>query len=259
MKAQQQLIAYYTLVRREVCRFLRIWPQTLLPPLIITTLYLAIFGKLIGSRLEMVGWSITYIEFIVPGLILMSVITSSYENTVSSFFIAKFQRSIEEVLVSPISGYLVIMGYITGGICRGLLTGLLVYSVAGLFVHFDTYNMFLAITISFIVALTFSLIGLINAFFAQSFDNISWVTTFILTPLTFLGGVFYDINLLPEFWQKVSLLNPVFHMINLFRYAIIGYNETGILYYVLYIMILFAISLFYFAHYLFNKGIGLKQ
>lgn len=259
MTTGQQLIAYCTLVRRETGRFLRIWPQTLLPPLITTVLYLAIFGKLLGSRLEIVGWSIIYIEFIIPGLILMSVITSAYENTVSSFFIAKFQRSIEEILVSPMPSYLVVAGYITGGICRGLTTGLLVYIVSIWFVSINIQNLCLSSIVGFVVASVFLLIGLINAFFAQRFDDISLVTTFILTPLTFLGGVFYDISILPEFWQKVSLFNPVFHMINLFRYAVIGYYESGVLYYSLYIMLLFSVSLFCFACFLFNKGTGLKQ
>src|SRR5690606_7152796 len=212
---------------KEVRRFTRIWPQTLLPPAITMTLYFLIFGNLIGSRIgEMDGYR--YMEFIVPGLIMMAVITNSYSNVVSSFFSTKFQHSIEELLVSPIPNWAILAGYITGGVARGLAVGLIVTGMALVFTDLAIQHIGITVSMVVLTAILFSLGGFLNALFARSFDDISIVPTFILTPLTYLGGVFYSITLLPPIWQNLSLANPILYMVNAFRYGILGVSDIPV-------------------------------
>lgn len=229
MKMAEQWIALSTIVRKEIVRFTRIWVQTLLPPVITMGLYFVIFGQLIGSRIgQMDGFS--YMEFVVPGLIMMSVITNSYSNVVSSFFGVKFQKSVEELLVSPTPNYIILLGYVLGGVSRGLLVGFIVTLVSFFFTDLTIHSLPITIAIVFMTAVVFSLAGFFNAVFARTFDDISIVPTFILTPLTYLGGVFYSISLLPPFWQSVSQLNPILYMVNAFRYGILGISDININY-----------------------------
>ena len=251
MTLEQQWIALCTIVRKEIVRFTRIWVQTLLPPVITMSLYFVIFGTLIGSRIgQMDGFS--YMEFVVPGLIMMSIITNSYSNVVSSFFGVKFQRSIEEVLVSPTPNYIILLGYVTGGVARGLLVGFVVTLVSLLFTDLSIHNFPVTISIVFLTSLVFALAGFFNALFAKTFDDISIVPTFVLTPLTYLGGVFYSISLLPEFWQGVSKLNPILYMVNAFRYGILGISDISIasafMGVIVFIVLLTAICLYLLAY-----------
>lgn len=250
------LVAFKTIVTKEIIRWTRIWTQTLLPPAITMTLYFVIFGNLIGSRVgEMDGFG--YMEYIVPGLIMMSVITNSYGNVVSSFFSAKYQRSIEEMMVSPVSNWVILFGYVGGGVLRGLLTGLIVTIIASFFVDLKIYNYFVVISVVFLTSVLFAIGGFINAVFARKFDDVAIVPTFILTPLTYLGGVFYSISLLPEFWQGVSKANPIIYMVNAFRYGFLGASDIAIE--VAFALILvFIVALTSLAIYMLNRGIGLR-
>lgn len=227
MNSQQLWVAYTTLVRKEVKRFTRIWVQTLLPPVITMSLYFIIFGKLIGERIgDMSG--IPYIDFVVPGLVMMAVINNSYSNVVSSFFSAKFNSSIEELQVSPTPTSIIIAGYITGGALRGLLIGIIVTSVSFFFTSVAIHNLFITFIVVILASVLFSLAGFINAIFANSFDDISIIPTFVLTPLTYLGGVFYSIDMLPAFGQVLSQFNPVLYLVNSFRYGILGISDINI-------------------------------
>ncbi len=227
MEFNQQWIAFRTILRKEIKRFTRIWVQTLLPPAITIALYFVIFGKLIGSRIgEMDGFS--YIQFVAPGLIMMSVLTNSYSNVVSSFFSAKFQRSVEEILVSPTPNYIILLGYCMGGVARGLAVGVLVTLLSLVFTDLHVYSWGVTIAIVILTSMLFSLAGFINAVYANSFDDISIIPTFVLTPLTYLGGVFYSIHLLPDFWQGVSQLNPILYMVNAFRYGMLGVSDINV-------------------------------
>ncbi|MFU8927499.1 ABC transporter permease [Acinetobacter puyangensis] len=227
MNAEQLRIAFMTLLRKEIRRFLRIWPQTLLPPAITMSLYFVIFGNLVGSRIgEMGGYS--YMQFIVPGLIMMAVITNSYNNVCSSFFSAKFQRSIEELITSPVPNHIILLGYILGGVARGLCVGLIVTIMSLFFTQLELHNIFVTIYTVLITSILFSIGGFINAVYAKSFDDISIIPTFVLTPLTYLGGVFYAISSLTPFWQKLSLINPIVYMVNAFRYGILGHSDVNV-------------------------------
>ncbi len=253
---RQTLVALGTLAWKETQRYLRIWMQTLLPPAITMTLYFVIFGNLIGPRIgPMAGHS--YMEFIAPGIIMMAVITNSYSNVVSSFFSAKFQRHIEEVLVSPTPNYTILIGYLAGGVGRGLLIGLMVTVVATFFVDMDIHNLAITASVVFLTSLLFSLGGFINGILARKFDDIAIVPTFILTPLTYLGGLFYSIDLLPDFWRTVSLANPVLHMVNAFRYGILGASDIPIAG-AYAIILLFIASLGAFSLFLLHRGVGLR-
>lgn len=221
------LVALNTIVYREVRRFTRIWPQTLLPPAITMVLYFVIFGNLIGRQIGDMG-GFTYMEYIVPGLIMMSVITNAYGNVVSSFFGSKFQRSVEELLVSPVSPHTILLGYTIGGVLRGLAVGVIVTLLSLFFTKLQVHHLGITVLVVVLTATIFSLGGFINAVFARNFDDISIIPTFVLTPLTYLGGVFYSINLLPPFWQTVSLANPILHMVNAFRYGILGVSDIRI-------------------------------
>ena len=226
MPLQALWVAFVTIVVREVRRFTRIWAQTLLPPAVTMTLYFIIFGNLIGSRIgEMGGYD--YMQFIVPGLIMMAVITNSYGNVVSSFFSMKFQRSIEELLVSPVPNWPILAGYVAGGMARGLSIGLIVTLLSLAFTRLSIHNLPMVVITVFLTSALFSLGGFINAMLATKFDDISIVPTFILTPLTYLGGVFYSIQMLPEFWQGVSMVNPILYMVNGFRYGILGVSDVN--------------------------------
>ena len=249
--------AYKTIVTREITRFMRIWPQTILPPAITMTLYFIIFGNLIGSRIgTMDGFS--YMEFIVPGLIMMSVITSSYSNVVSSFFSMKFQHSIEEILIAPVPNYIILAGFVSGGVARGLLVGFIVSIISIIFTGLAINNYFITISVIVMTAILFSLAGMINAVFARNFDDISIIPTFVLTPLTYLGGVFYSIKLVPEFWQNVSLSNPILHMVNAFRYGVLGQSDINITYAFI-IIFAFIIILASCTLYLLKKGVGIRS
>ncbi len=251
------LVALQTILGKEIRRFTRIWIQTLVPPAITVMLYFVIFGNLIGSRIgEMGGYS--YMQFVVPGLIMMGVITNSYSNVVSSFFGAKFHHSVEELLVSPVSNSVILAGYVLGGVTRGLLVGLIVTVLTLFFADVSIHNIWITLTIVLLTATLFSLMGFINAVYANSFDDISIIPTFVLTPLIYLGGVFYSINLLPAFWAGLSQLNPILYMVNAFRYGILGYSDINI-YYAFLIVIFFNVLLWFFCLRLLSSGTRLRQ
>ena len=257
MNFHQKYIAFKSIVIREYLRFIRIWLQTVLPPAITTALYFIIFGNLIGSQISDInGYS--YMDYIVPGLILMAVITNSYANVVSSFYLSKFQKSIEELLVSPVPNFLILSGYIAGGVARGIVVGIVVTLVAMCFSEIKVHSIFMSFSVLILTAILFSIAGFINAIYANSFDDITIIPTFVLTPLTYLGGIFYSIDMLPEFWQNISLVNPILYMVNSFRYGLLGISDTSIPT-AISIIIIFIVALFSFALYLLNKGIGIKQ
>ncbi len=257
MNVRCNWIAYQTIVVKEVLRFSRIWIQTLVPPAINSFLYMVIFGTLIGSQVDDVG-SNSYIEFIVPGIIMMTVITNSYGNVVSSFFSTKFQRNIEELLISPVHNFFIMAGYVTGGVLRGLCVGFVVALVSLIFTHLPMYSVIQTFSIMVLAATLFSLAGLINAIYARSFDDITIIPSFVLTPLTYLGGIFYSIRMLPDFWQTVSQINPVLYMINGFRYGILGSSDIRIE--IAFVVIIGFIGLFgTWAMILLNRGVGIKE
>ena len=256
-RVRENRVALQTLVVKEYTRIVRIWVQTLVPPAITMTLYFVIFGSLIGRRIgEMGGFD--YMQYIAPGLIMMSVITNAYGNVVSSFFGAKFARHIEEMLVSPMPESLILLGHVAGGVVRGLLVGALVTLIALLFTDLTPVHPFITLSVVFLTAVVFALMGLINAIFAKKFDDISIIPTFVLTPLTYLGGVFYSISLLPDFWQKVSMANPILYMVNAFRYGILGVSDIGIGQAYL-IILAFIVGLYLFALTLLKRGIGIRE
>lgn len=256
MNLHEQYIALKIILVKEVRRFLRIWIQTLIPPAITVVLYFVIFGQLIGSRIGSMG-GFAYMQYIVPGLIMMSVITNSYSNVVASFFSSKFQRSVEEMLVSPLPNTIIITGYVLGGVARGIAVGAIVTVLALFFTQLTVFNVLVTISIVFLTAILFSLGGFINAIYASKFDDISIIPTFVLTPLTYLGGVFYSIDLLPPFWAAVSKANPIVYMVNGFRFGILGISDVGLV--ETYGMILlFIILLYTWALILMNKGVGIR-
>ncbi len=255
MTFRQISTAFSTIVIKEVKRFLRIWIQTLLPPAITTTLYFVIFGNLIGNAIgDMHGYS--YSEFIAPGLIMMAIINNSYANVVSSFFGAKFHGNIQEMIISPLPGTIVLLGFISGGLARGLLVGILVTLVSLFFTHLPIYNLWIIMGIVILTSFLLALAGFINAFYARTFDGMNIVPIFILGPLTYLGGVFYSIAMLPPFWQTVSQLNPVLYMVNGFRYGFLGIADTPVS--TTFIMLIsLNLVLFLYAIYLLKKGKGI--
>lgn len=254
---QRHWVAFHTLLTREVRRFLRIWPQTLLPSAITMTLYFIIFGNLIGSRIgEMGGFS--YMEYIVPGIIMMAVINNAYANVASSFYSAKFQNHIEELIVAPVPNYLILAGYVAGGTARGLCVGFIVTLVSLFFTQLSIQHLFITVSMVFLSAILFAIGGFVNAIYARSFDEIAIIPTFILTPLTYLGGVFYSISLLPDFWQNVSLLNPILYMVNAFRFGMLGVSDIPV-FVAFSIIISCIIALTAFALFLLNKGTGLRN
>lgn len=257
MNVSLNITAIRTLVRKEVVRVLRIWVQTIVPPTITMTLYFIIFGNLIGSRIgSMDGYN--YMQYIAPGLIMMSVITNSYGNVVSSFFGAKFGGHVQEMIVSPMSNAAIVIGHVAGGVIRGLLVGTLVTAIALFFTRLEVQHPLVTISMVFLSSVVFALAGFVNAVFAKKFDDISIVPTFVLTPLTYLGGVFYSISLLPDFWRTMSLANPILYMVNAFRYGILGASDISIGYAYL-IVIAFVIVLFAVCMSLLNRGVGIRE
>lgn len=249
-------IALKTIVIREITRFTRIWQQTLLPPAITMSLYFVIFGKLIGPRIgEMEGF--TYIQFIVPGLIMMSVITNAYNNVVSSFYSLRFQKSVEEIVISPTSNTVILLGFVAGGVARGLCVAVVVTIVSLFFTHLHIHHLLIMITTITLSAILFSLAGFTNSIYARSFDDISIVPIFILTPLTYLGGVFYSVSLLPDFWRTLSLGNPILYMVNAFRYGLLGVSDIPISF-AFFIILSFIVVLFWINLRLLNKGVGIR-
>nr|WP_297460058.1 ABC transporter permease [uncultured Halomonas sp.] len=257
MNPMQILVSLWTLVIKEVRRFTRIWPQTLLPPSITMTMYFIIFGNLIGSRIgEMDGFS--YMAYIVPGLIMMSVITNSYSNVASSFFSNKFQRSIEEMMVSPMPNWVILAGFVFGGMARGLGVGLIVTVVSLFFTDLSLRHPLITLGVVIMTATLFSIGGFINALMANKFDDISIVPIFVLTPLTYLGGVFYSIDMLPDFWQGVSMVNPILYMVNAFRYGILGVSDIPVMGALVAIGI-FIVASFLLALWMLERGKGIRS
>ncbi|MEE4660988.1 MAG: ABC transporter permease [Halieaceae bacterium] len=257
MNSFEKYIAFRTILVKEVRRFLRIWPQTLLPPAITMTLYFVIFGALIGSRIgEMGGFS--YMQFVVPGLIMMSVVTNSYSNVVSSFFGAKFNHSVEELLVSPVPNWIILAGYITGGVTRGLMVALIVTVLSLFFADLGVHSLWLTVAIVLFTSVLFALFGFINAVFANNFDDISIIPTFVLTPLTYLGGVFYSLELLPDFWEGLSRLNPLVYVVNGFRYGVLGVSDVNVAF-SFGMLSLFTLIAFVYSMHLLNTGKRLRQ
>lgn len=249
------LIGFLTMARKEISRIFRIWSQTLLPPVVTSTLYFAIFGAFIGSQVAPIQ-GVSYMQFIVPGLVMMAVITSAYSNVVSTFFGAKMQRYLEELLVSPLPSWVIIAGFVSGGVVRALLVAVLVIGVSLMFTHLVIFNIFVIFLAAFLAALIFSLAGFVNGIFAKSFDAVTIVPTFVLTPLTYLGGVFYSIDRLPDIFRVLSLGNPILYMVNAFRYGFLGISDVPV-YASLWIMALVAAILLVLAVVLFERG-GLK-
>lgn len=252
----REFIAFYTIVRKEVTRFLRIWPQTLLPPVITQTLYFIIFGSFIGSQLREIN-GVSYMAFIVPGLVMMGVINSAYSNVVSSFFSNKFLKNIEEMIVASVSNRSIILGYSIGGMLRGLIVGLIIFVISVFFTKPDIQHFAIILLFIFLTAAVFSLGGLINGVYAKSWDDINIFPTFVLVPLTYFGGVFYSIKDLPEIWQKISKLNPILYMVDGFRYGFHGFSDLNV-YFSLGMLSLFTLILYGINVYLFRKGVGLK-
>ncbi len=257
MDIQHQFISFLTIVRKELSRMVRVWTQTLLPSAITMALYFLIFGAFIGSQVGAIG-DFTYMQFIVPGLVMMAVITNSFQQVVSGFYFAKFTKSIEEILVSPTPNGIIIAGYVTAGVVRGLSVGLIVLAISLVFTHLTIFSIFGTFIFLLLTAVLFSLAGLLNGLYAKNFDQVSIVPTFVLTPLTYLGGVFYSISVLPPFWETVSLANPILYMVNGFRYGFLGVSDVGV---VLSFSLLLGLNiiLLFFVWYLFKKGSGLKN
>ncbi len=256
-RLRRNYIAFQTIIYRETRRYLRIWTQTLIPPAITMTLYFLIFGRLIGSQIrDMDG--LRYMDYIVPGLIMMSVITNAYSNVVSSFFGAKFQRHIEEILVAPVPSSVILLGYMVGGIGRALLVGVLVTAVAAFFTDLHVAHPAITLSIVILTAALFSLGGILNALFAKNFDDISIIPTFVLTPLTYLGGVFYSIKMLPEPWHTLSLANPILYMVNAFRYGFLGVSDVAMIHAYL-IIVASVVVLFVISLVLLRRGVGLRS
>jgi len=257
MPIRAQLIALQTILIKETLRFLRIWIQTILPPAVTTALYFIIFGKLIGAQLGPVE-GLGYTQYIAPGLIMMAVITNSYSNVVSSFFSAKFQRHIEEMLVSPLPNSIIVLGFVGGGLARGLAVGIAVIVVSLFFADLHWQHPLLTFLVIVLTSVLFALAGLINGIYAKSFDDISVVPTFVLTPLIYLGGIFYSIKMLPAFWQQVSLFNPILYMINAFRFGILGVSDIDIRW-AFALILAFIAALFGYSLWLLQRGTGIRS
>ncbi len=258
MNTQANLIALSTITRREVMRILRIWSQTLLPPAITMTLYFVIFGSLIGSRIGEMAPGVSYIEYIAPGLIMMAVVQNAYGNITSSFFGAKFQRFVEEMLVSPMPNWAILTGYVSGAVLRGFMVGLIVLAISLFFTKIHLYHPIVTLTTFLLAAVIFALLGFVNAIYARKFDDIAIIPTFVLTPLTYLGGVFYNVAQLPSPWKELSHLNPILYMVNAFRYGLLGVSDIDLTWAYL-IMLAFVVVLATFCLGLLRRGIGLRS
>lgn len=257
MTPTEQYVAFMTIVRKEIKRYLRIWTQTLLPSAITMSLYFVIFGSLIGSRIGEMG-GFTYMQFVVPGLIMMAIVTNSYSNVVSSFFGSKFNHSVEELLVSPTPNYIILLGYIVGGISRGLLVAVVVTTVSLFFTRLQIHSPVVVVLVVLMTSTLFALAGFINAVYANNFDDISIIPTFVLTPLIYLGGVFYSMDLLPDFWAGVSKLNPLVYVVNAFRYGVLGVSDVS-LPFAFGMIALFTVLAFTYSMHLLNSGKRLRQ
>ena len=258
MSTSTNLVALQTLVRREIVRIMRIWTQTIIPPAITMTLYFVVFGKLIGGRIGTIEGGFSYIQYIVPGLVMMSIITNSYGNISSSFFGAKFSRSVEEMLVSPMPNWVILLGYVTGAVARGLVVGVLVLLIALFFTSLHVIHPIITFLSVLLGATIFSLAGFVNAVFAKKFDDIALVPTFVITPLTYLGGVFYSIKMLGEPWQTISRINPILYMVNAFRFGVLGITDVNI-WIAFAVMLVFVAGLSIVALTLLKRGIGLRS
>jgi ABC-2 type transport system permease protein len=256
MNFSQQMVALKTITIKEYLRFIRIWIQTVLPPAITIALYFIIFGEIIGRQIQDIN-GYKYMDYIVPGLILMAVITNSYANVVSSFFSAKFHHSVEEMLVSPLPNYIILLGFVSGGLARGIIVGLVATAVSMFFSDIQIHSYAVSFSVFILTSILFALAGFINAAYARSFDDITIIPTFVLTPMIYLGGVFYSIKMLPDFWQTLSLANPILYMVNAFHYGILGVSDIDVTTAFI-IIIAFIIVLFYFALRLLRIGVGLK-
>ena len=257
MTPREQYVAFTTIMVKEFMRFMRIWVQTVLPPMITMGLYFVIFGNLIGSQLAPID-GFVYVDYIVPGIILMAMINNSYANVVSSFFSAKFQRHIEEMMVSPMPNYLILMGFVGGGLARGVIVGGSVTIVATFFTDLQFHNPFIVIVVALLTSILFSLAGFINAMYARSFDDISIIPTFVLTPLTYLGGIFYSVEMLPDFWRSISYVNPIMYMINAMRYGMLGVSDINVTI-ALSIIVGFVVILYSYCIYLLRRGVGIRS
>lgn len=255
--AKMCYVGIKTLFIKETLRFLRIWTQTIVPSVVTAFLYFVIFGGFIGSQIDDVS-GLSYMAFIVPGLIMLQIIMNSYTNVVSSFFFFKFQKSIEELLVSPLPSWAILLGFVSAGISRGFFVGIAVTLVSLFFVRIDIHNYFIVFLIFFLSSSLFSLGGLVNGIYAKKFDDMMIIPNFVLTPLIYLGGVFYSVSMLPQFWQTVSLFNPLLYIINIFRYGFLGVSDVNILYSII-IIIIANIILFIWAHSLIKKGHGIRN
>ena len=257
MNIRTQFVALQTILIKETLRFLRIWIQTILPPAMTTALYFIIFGKLIGAQIGPVE-GLSYPQYIAPGLIMMAVITNAYSNVVSSFFSSKFQRHIEEMLVSPLPNTIIVLGFVGGGVARGLAVGGVVAAVSLFFTDLPWQHPLITLAVIVLTSVLFALAGLLNGIYAKSFDDISVVPTFVLTPLIYLGGIFYSIKMLPPFWQAASLFNPILYMINAFRYGILGVSDIDIRF-AFAIILLFVAVLFGYSLWLLRRGTGIRN
>ena len=257
VSASTYWVGYKTILIKEITRILRIWAQTLIPPVIPMSLYFVIFGAIIGRRVGEMG-GLPYMDFIVPGLIMLSVITNSYGNITSSFFGAKFGRHVEELLVSPLPPWIILAGYVSGAVFRAMMVGLLVWLIAGLFSGFHMHNAWVTLSILILTSVVFALGGFINAIFAQKFDDISIIPTFVLQPLTYLGGVFFSVSLLPGVWQSISMINPIVYMVSAFRYGLLGVSDIPL--WIAYsLVIAFGLVLFAICMTLLKRGVGLRS
>ncbi len=250
-------IGYKTIVIREYGRIIRIWGQTIVPPVVTATLYFVIFGSLIGRRVGAMG-GFDYMQYIAPGLIMMAVITNSYANVVSSFFGAKFGKHVEELLVSPLPTWIIVAGYATGGLLRGVLVGSAVTLVSLFFAHLHVHHLLIIFAAVVLTSLTFSLGGFVNALFAKNFDQVNFIPVFVLTPLTYFGGVFYSISLLPGWALKLSFINPILYMVNAFRYGFLGISDVNIGGAFL-LMAAAALALFTAAVIMMDHGVGTRE
>ena len=253
----RQCIACYTLMAKECQRILRIWSQSLIPPAITTTMYFTVFGHLLGDKIDL-GIGFSYTQFIAPGLMMLSIITNSYMNVCTSFFNSKFQKSVEELMVAPISNLAIILGYVGGGLFRGVLTGSIVCIISLLFTELKVHSWLVIVSFATLTSIVFSMAGLINAIFAKKFDDVSIVPTFVLTPLIYLGGVFHSLHNLPTYWQDISLVNPIFYVINGLRYGFLGTTEVSVVASFA-VLVLFTLLLGTASLYLLHKGIGIRS
>lgn len=250
------ITAFLTIVRKEMTRFFRIWSETLLPSAITITLYFIIFGTTLGSQIGPVK-GFTYIQYIAPGLILMAVITNAYSNVVFSFYLMRFTKSIEELLVAPIPNYLILLGFISGGVARGVIVGAIVTLIALFFTHLHIYNALVIVSVVLLVTLVFALAGFANALFAKRFDDTTIIPTFVLTPLNYLGGIFYPVAFLPPLWRHLSMCNPILYMVNAFRYGMLGITDVSLTA-AFVVLLVCCVGLFAVNLYMLNKGVGIK-